>query len=55
MSDLSVVGEAIRYYKLNADGGYAEWSKVPCTDDYKMHVPSMGFDTVGPIALHPKN
>jgi hypothetical protein len=48
MSNLSEIGEAIRYYKLHADGGYAEWSKVPCTDDYKMHVPSMGFNTVGP-------
>jgi len=49
MSDLSVAGEAIRNYKLNSDGGYAEWSKVQCTDDYKMHVPLMGFNTVGPI------
>jgi len=48
MSDLSVVGEAIRYYKLNANGGYAAWANVPCTDDYKMHVPSMRFNTVGP-------
>ena len=49
MASLSPIAEAIRHYKLNADGGYAEWSKVPCTDDYRMHVPSMGFDTVGPI------
>tara|TARA_B110000438_G_scaffold164934_1_gene157810 strand:+ start:290 stop:628 length:339 start_codon:yes stop_codon:yes gene_type:complete len=49
MSNLSVIGEAIRYYKLNSGKGYAEWSKVPCTDNYKMHVPSMGFNTVGPI------
>jgi|TARA_R110002072_G_scaffold185543_1_gene342471 hypothetical protein len=49
MSDLSVIGEAIRHYKLNSGGGYAAWSKVPCTDDYKMHVPSMGFNTAGPI------
>ena len=49
MSNLSEIGEAIRYYKLHADGGYAEWSKVPCTDDYRMHVPSMGFNTVGPV------
>ena len=49
MSNQSEIGEAIRYYKLHADGGYAEWSKVPCTDDYKMHVPSMGFNTVGPV------
>ena len=49
MSNLSEIGEAIRHYKLNSGGGYDEWSKVPCTDDYKMHVPSMGFNTVGPI------
>jgi len=49
MSDLSAAAEAIRCYKVNSSGGYAEWSKVPCTDDYRMHVPSMGFDTVGPI------
>ena len=49
MSDLSVLGEAIRNYKLNSGGGYTEWSKVPCNDDYKMHVPSMGFNTVGRI------
>lgn len=49
MATLSPIAEAIRHYKLNASGGYAEWSKVPCTDDYRMHVPSMGFQTVGPI------
>ena len=48
MSVLSATAEAIRHYKLNSNGGYAEWSKVLCTDDYRMHVPSMGFDTVGP-------
>ena len=47
MSKLSATGEAIRHYKHNASGGYAEWSKVPCTDDYRMHVPSMGFNTKG--------
>ena len=49
MSNLSAAAEAIRYYKLNASGGYAEWSKVACTEDYQMHVPSMGFNTVGPV------
>ena len=47
MNKLSATGEAIRHYKLNASGGYAEWSKVPCADDYRMHVPSMGFNTNG--------
>ena len=47
MSTLSSAGEAIRHYKLNASGGYAEWAKVPCTPDYKMHVPLMDFNTVG--------
>ena len=41
MTDLSPTAEAIRHYKLNANGGYAEWSKVLRTDDYRMHVPSM--------------
>ena len=48
MTELSAIGEAIRYYKLNASGGYHEWAKVPCSSDYRMHVPAMGFDTVGP-------
>ena len=47
MKTLSSTGEAIRHYKLNASGGYAEWSKVPCTDDYRMHVPAMDFDVSG--------
>jgi hypothetical protein len=49
MSNLSAAAEAIRYYKTNASRGYADWSKVPCTDGYQMHVPSMGFNTVGPV------
>ena len=49
MSNLSMIGEAIRRYKLNSSGGYAQWSKVPCTDDYKMHVPSMELNAIGPI------
>jgi len=49
MSNLSMIGEAIRRYKLNSSGGYAQWSKVPCTNDYKMHVPSMEFNAIGPI------
>ena len=28
MKTLSPIGEAIRHYKLNASGGYEEWSKV---------------------------
>ena len=51
MTDLSPTAEAIRHYKLNANGGYAEWSKVLCTDDYRMHAPSMGFDVVGPLEV----
>jgi hypothetical protein len=47
VNELSATGEAIRHYKLNSSGGYAEWSKVPCTDGYRMHVPSMGFNTNG--------
>jgi hypothetical protein len=47
---LSATGEAIRHYKHNASGGYEEWSKVPCTADYRMHVPSMGFNTDGAAA-----
>ena len=47
MTELSAIGEAIRYYKLNASGGYSE-GLGPCSSDYQMHVPAMGFDTVGP-------
>ena len=28
-------------------GGYTEWSKVPCAENYKMHVPAMGFHVCG--------
>ena len=48
MKELSPTAEAIRRYKLNARGGYEEWSKVSCTENYRMHVPSMGFDVSGP-------
>ena len=51
MENLSPIAEAIRHYKLNASGGYEEWSKVSCTEDYRMHVPSMGFSTSGPIEI----
>ena len=51
MTDLPATAEAIRHYKLNASGGYAEWSKVLSTDDYRMHVPSMGFDVVGTLEV----
>ena len=51
MKTLSTIAESIRHYKLNAVGGYAEWSKVPCADGYRMHVPSMGFDVVGPAEV----
>jgi hypothetical protein len=51
MNELSPTAEAIRHYKLNADGGYKEWSKVSCAVNYKMHVPSMGFNTSGPIEI----
>jgi len=51
MENLSPIAEAIRHYKLNASGGYEEWSKVPCTEDYRMHVPSMGFDVAGPVEI----
>ena len=44
MKTLSPIGEAIRHNKLNASGESAGWSKVPCTDDYRMHVPAMDFD-----------
>jgi len=47
MTELSPIANAIRHYKLNADGGYEEWSKVPCTPAYRMHVPSQGFDVQG--------
>jgi hypothetical protein len=49
MSNLSVISEVIRHYKLNSGGGYAERSKFPCTDDYKMHVPSIEFNAIGPV------
>ena len=49
MTELSAIGEAIRHHKSNASGGYPEWAKVPCSSDYKMHVPAMEFDTVGPV------
>ena len=48
MKELSPTAESIRRYKLNARGGYEEWSKVSCTENYRMHVPSMGFDVSGP-------
>ena len=51
MEKLSPIAEAIRHYKLNASGGYAEWSKVPCTENYRMRVPSMGFDVTGPAEI----
>ena len=47
MSELSDIATAIRNYKLNAEGGYEEWEKVPCSEDYRMYVPSMGFDVTG--------
>ena len=47
MNQLSDIAEAIRNYKLNAEGGYEEWEKVPCSEDYRMYVPSMGFDVTG--------
>ena len=47
MKTLSAIGEAIRHYKLNASGGYEEWSKVARAPDYRMHVPAMGFDVTG--------
>ena len=40
MSELSSIAEAIRNYKLNAEGGYEAWAKVPCSNDYRMYVPS---------------
>ena len=47
MENLSPIAEAIRHYKLNASGGYDEWSKVPRAPDYKMHVPYMDFNVTG--------
>ncbi len=47
MSELSDIATAIRNYKLNAEGGYEEWEKVPCSEDYRMYVASMGFDVTG--------
>ena len=47
MSELSDIATAIRNYKLNAEGGYEEWEKVPCSEDYRMYVPSMDFDVTG--------
>ena len=47
MKTLSPIAEAIKHYKLNASGGYEEWAKVPCAENYRMHVPSMGFDVSG--------
>jgi len=47
MSELSSIAEAIRNYKLNAEDGYEGWAKVPCSNDYRMYVPSMGFDVTG--------
>ena len=50
MQELSPAAKAIRHYKLNASGGYKAWSKAlalykaSCTDNYRMHVPSMGFN-----------
>ena len=41
------IAEAIRHYKLNASGGYDEWSKVPRAPDYFLHVPSMDFNVTG--------
>ena len=51
MRKLSATAEAIRYYKLNANRGYEEWAKVSCTENYRMHVPSMGFDVQGPAEI----
>ena len=51
MKNLSPIAKAIRHYKLNASGGYEEWSKVPCTENYRMHVPSMEFDVSGPAEI----
>ena len=47
MENLSPIAETIRHYKLNASGGYDEWSKVPRAPDYKMHVPSMDCNVTG--------
>ena len=48
MTNLSATAQSIRHYKLNASWGDAKWSKVNCTEDYRMHVASMGFDVAGP-------
>ena len=45
---LTPIGVAIRHYKLNASGGYEEWSKSARATDYRMHMPAMGFD----VACH---
>ena len=34
MKELSPTAESIRRYKLNASGGYEEWAKVSCTENY---------------------
>ena len=34
MKELTPTAEAIRRYKLNASGGYEEWAKVSCTENY---------------------
>ena len=47
MDNLSPIGKAIKEYKLNAEGGFEAWSRVPCAEHYRMHVPSMGFDVTG--------
>jgi hypothetical protein len=47
MDNLSPIGKAIKEYKLNAGGGFEAWSRVPCAEHYRMHVPSMGFDVTG--------
>ena len=47
MKTLSPIGEAIRHCKLNASGGYEEWSKVARAPDCRMHVPATGFDVTG--------
>lgn len=47
MDKLSPIGNAIKEYKLNAGGGFGAWSRVPCAEHYRMHVPSMGFDVTG--------
>lgn len=51
MKNFSPIAEAIRYYKLNSGGGYDQRSKVLCTENYRMHVSSMGFDISGPAEV----